>query len=130
MWSPQYRKDIDLLKCIQSRATKIIQDMEHLSYEERLKELGLFSLKRRLRSDLIVAFQYVGKKETDSLAGSVVIAQVEMASRSKRVDLGCNKMSFIVKLMWHWNRLPCDVVDAPSLNTFKASLNQILGNLI
>ena len=55
MWSPQYRNDVDLLKCIQRRATEMIQGMEHLSYENRLRELGLFSLEeRRLQGDLSV----------------------------------------------------------------------------
>ena len=47
MWSPQYRIDVDLLEHIQRRATKMIQRMEHHSHEDRLRELGPFSLGKR-----------------------------------------------------------------------------------
>ena len=61
-WGHQHKKDAMALKWVQRRASKIkhMLHRKHLSYEERLRELGLFSLKkRRFQEDFIVAFQYL-----------------------------------------------------------------------
>ena len=137
IWSPQYRRDMDLSECIQRSATKMMQRMEPLSYEDRLSELGLFSLEeRRLQGDLTVAFQYLKesyRKEGDRLFSRVCADRTRgngFKHKEGRFKLDMRKKSFTVRVVKHWNRLPRDVVDAPFLETFKDRLNQTLRNLV
>ena len=55
MWSPKYMRDMDLLEHVQRKATKMVQGMDHFSYEDRPRELGWFNLK----TDHIAALQYL-----------------------------------------------------------------------
>ncbi|CAM5115714.1 unnamed protein product [Eretmochelys imbricata] len=58
--SPTFKKDEFKLEQVQRRATRMIQGMENLSYERRLRERGLFSLtKRRPRGDMIAIYKYI-----------------------------------------------------------------------
>jgi len=58
-WAPQFKNNSDLLEGAQWRTTEMIQGLEDLLCEGRLGAEGLFRLgKRRLRGDLINAYQY------------------------------------------------------------------------
>ena len=134
---PQYRKDMELLEWVQRRATKMIGGLEHLCYEERLRELGLFSLEEgRLREDLIVAFQYLKgayKQEGEQRreqegerfmrVDSGRTRENGFKRRQGRLRLDIRKKFFTQRVVTHWNRLPKEVVDAPSLEAFKARLD-------
>ncbi|KFQ65022.1 hypothetical protein N334_09419, partial [Pelecanus crispus] len=137
LWSPQHKKDMDLLERMQRRATKMVRGLEHLSYKDRLNVLGLFSLeKRSLQGDPIAAFQYLKgayRKDGDNLFSKACCDRTrsnDFKLKEGRFRLDIRKKFFTVRVVKNWNGLPREVVEPPSLETFKVRLDGALSNLM
>ncbi|GAB0190791.1 triadin [Grus japonensis] len=133
LWGPQHKKDMELLERVQRRATKMIRGLEHFSYEDKLRQLGLFSLEKRR---LWGAFQYLKGAYKKAREGLFTRAYSDRTRtngfrlKEGRFRLDIGKKFFTMRVVRHWNRLPREAVDDPSLEVFKARLDGALGNLV
>jgi len=136
-WAPHFKKDEELLERVQRRAMRMRRGLEHLCYEERLRELGLFSLeKRRLRGDLRNASKYLqgGCQEDGTRLFSVVPSDRTRDNghklKQRKLQLKMRKNFFPLRVMEPWPRLPRQAVESPSLEILKTYLDKVLCSLL
>ena len=130
VWSPHHKKYIDMIERVQRRATKCVPGLKDKSYEERLSVMKLPSLKfRRKRGDFIELYKYthglysvneslIHFSKTSHTRGH----SLKLEKRSHHLDI--RKFFFTFRTVETWNKLPEEIVNSPSVNTFKTRFDQ------
>jgi len=127
VWSPYLQKDVQILERVQRKATKLVRGFEKIEYSERLERLGLTTLEeRRRRGDLIEVYKILSGKERIEADQFFKPAPKEhdlrgnsMKLYQQRSRLDIRKHFFSQRVVASWNRLPQDIISAPTTNTFK-----------
>ncbi|PKU46446.1 hypothetical protein llap_3261 [Limosa lapponica baueri] len=101
--------------------------------EEKPRTLDLSSLeKRRMRGILIALHRFLRREGVAELF-SLLSRDRTHGNGSKlcqgRFRLHIRKHFFTKRVVKHWNRLPIEVVKAPSLSVFKKHLDNALNNM-
>ena len=139
-WSPWTQRDIDLLESVQQRAVRMISGLQATSYAGRLAELGMLSLQqRRILSDMVQVYKIihgldrVDKNTWFDLAGDSDVRITRATSdplnilpRHARNEV--RKNFFSVRVANTWNSVPADIKRAPSVSSFRRSINNLLSS--
>jgi len=130
VWNPHGEGLIKELERVQMRATKLVSGLRKTCYKQRLVELKLPTLKyRRIRGDMIEVYKLLTNKYDDNTVH--LDRNLDTRTRGhtkklvvKRCHYDVRKYSFCIRVISIWNSLPCEVISAPSVNSFKNRLDE------
>ena len=128
---PYMVQDFKVVEKIQRRAPKLVRGLKNIPYEDRLKRLKIYDMKRMLlRGDIIHVFKimrgltrldfnkFFEENEAEQTTGHYKKLKVKRASHKPRA------MTFSRRTIQHWNSLPQDVIQAETVDSFKNRLDQ------
>ena len=135
IWNPHLVKHIESIEGVQRRATKMILEIKHLPYSERLQILKLPTMAyRRARGDMIEVFKIVAhiydSKTTSNVLNfreklNISLRGHEFTLEHKRLSCPARVHFFTNRIVNNWNSLPDHIVNAGSLNVFKNLLDRL-----
>ena len=131
IWSPRLKKDQIALENVQRRATKLLLALKNLTYKNRLLILGLPTLEyRRVRADMVQMYKIfhdidiVNKEKLFDMRTESVTRGNNMIFFKKRVKTEFRRCMFSQRVVNTWKSLPNDIINSPSINSFKNRLNK------
>jgi ribonuclease P/MRP protein subunit RPP40 len=140
VWRPHLEKDIEVLERVQRRMTRMVEGCKDLSYERRLKKIGLTTLEtRRVRADLIEVYKIFKGLDRVEVKGFFLRSRNEMGChgtcntrgneyklQKRRFRTDVAKYNFGNRVVNEWNRLPDRIVKIEDLGDFKGELDKYL----
>lgn len=131
VWSVINKREAILIENVQRRATRLLKNLQHYTYGERLLILGLPTLEyRRIRSDLVETYKILNGIDKVECENNIFPQRVSntRGNQQKIFKKHCRtnkrKYSFSQRIVDNWNSLPDNVVGARSVNSFKSQLNK------
>ena len=129
VWQPYLKRQSKLIESVQRRATKLIPEIKHLTYEKRLSYLELPTLKyRRLRGDMILTYN-IFESGDQEIIKKLLHPRTCMESAQTRGNgrklmkehcrLNVRRYTYSQRIVNIWNSLPRNIVYAENTNRFK-----------
>ena len=135
VWAPHLQKNINALEKVQIRATKLVDGLKNLEYEERLRRCDLTTLRfRRMRGDMIEMWKHFNVYDRDILSPSFTPNERPVRNGNHKFQLyqrrsgdgerGVQTNSYYFRTTEMWNGLPTSVVESKTVDSFKNNLDK------